>query len=517
MSAPGAAAGEIVPNRGIITVAIMLATIMQILDTTIANVALPSMQGSLNAAQDTITWVLTSYIVAAAIATPLTGWISDQIGRKRWFMICIAGFTAASMLCGIATSLEEMVLFRVAQGAFGAGLVPLSQAVLLDINPRERHGQAMAIWGAGLMVGPIAGPTLGGWLTDSFNWRWAFYVNVPVGIIALLGVLIFMPETKLRERRFDLIGFALLSLAVGALQLMLDRGEQLDWFSSSEILLETGVMAAAFWMFAVHIVTAKEPFIEMVMLKDRNFAVGLVFIFTIGIILLATMALLPPMLQNILGYPVITSGLVLAPRGVGTMISMILVGRLVQKVDARLLILGGLLLTAYSLWEMTTFSPEMGARLIVTNGVVQGLGLGFLFVPLSTLAFATLRPELRTEASSLFSLVRNLGSSVGISIMATLLAQNVQVNHAELAARVSPFNPAIDAFAMPNGLSIASGNTAALAYVNKLATTQAQMISYLDDFKMMAIVALACIPMLLLLRRRPSMAPAVAPAAAAAD
>jgi MFS transporter, DHA2 family, multidrug resistance protein len=515
MSAPGVAPGEVVPNRGIITVAIMLATIMQILDTTIANVALPSMQGSLNAAQDTITWVLTSYIVSAAIATPLTGWVSDKIGRKRLFMICIGGFTLASMLCGIATSLEEMVVFRIAQGFFGAGLVPLSQAVLLDINPRERHGQAMAIWGAGLMVGPIAGPTLGGWLTDSFNWRWAFYVNVPVGIVALLGVLIFMPETKLRERRFDLIGFALLSLGVGALQMMLDRGEQLDWFSSTEILAETGLMVAAFWMFAVHIATAKEPFIEVALLRDRNFVVSLIFIFTIGIILLATMALLPPMLQNILGYPVITSGLVLAPRGVGTMISMIIVGRLVQKVDARLLILGGLLLTAYSLWEMTTFSPEMGPRLIVTNGVVQGLGLGFLFVPLSTLAFATLRPELRTEGSSLFSLVRNLGSSVGISIMATLLAQNIQVNHAELAAHVSPFNPALDSFVLPNGQSVASGSTAALAYLNKLATAQAQMISYLDDFKLMALVALVCIPMLLLLRGRRNVAPAGPPAAAA--
>jgi MFS transporter, DHA2 family, multidrug resistance protein len=492
----------------------MLATIMQILDTTIANVALPSMQGSLNAAQDTITWVLTSYIVAAAIATPLTGWISDQIGRKRWFMICIAGFTAASMLCGIATSLSEMVVFRIAQGAFGAGLVPLSQAVLLDINPRERHGQAMAIWGAGLMVGPIAGPTLGGWLTDSFNWRWAFYVNVPVGIVALLGVLVFMPETKLRARRFDLIGFALLSLAVGALQMMLDRGQQLDWFSSTEILLESGLVVGALWMFAVHIATAKAPFIELVMLKDRNFSVGLVFIFAIGIVLLATMALLPPMLQNIMGYPVITSGLVLAPRGVGTMISMILVGRLVQRVDARLLILTGLLFIAYSLWEMTTFSPEMGERLIVTNGVIQGLGLGLVFVPLSTLAFATLGPELRTEASSLFSLVRNLGSSIGVSIMATLLAQNTQINHAELAANVSPFNPALDAFALPNGMTVGEGGTAALVYLNKLATTQAQMISYLDDFKMMAFVTLVCVPMLLLLRKRQA-APPVAPAAAA--
>ncbi len=458
--------------------------------------------------------MLTSYIVAAAIATPLTGWISDQIGRKRWFMICIAGFTAASMLCGIATSLSEMVVFRIAQGAFGAGLVPLSQAVLLDINPRERHGQAMAIWGAGLMVGPIAGPTLGGWLTNSFNWRWAFYVNVPVGIVALLGVLVFMPETKLRARRFDLIGFALLSLAVGALQMMLDRGQQLDWFSSTEILLESGLVVGAFWMFVVHIATAKAPFIELVMLKDRNFSVGLVFIFAIGIVLLATMALLPPMLQNIMGYPVITSGLVLAPRGVGTMISMILVGRLVQRVDARLLILAGLLLIAYSLWEMTTFSPEMGERLIVTNGVIQGLGLGLVFVPLSTLAFATLRPELRTEASSLFSLVRNLGSSIGVSIMATLLAQNTQINHAELAANVSPFNPALDAFALPNGMTVGEGGTAALVYLNKLATTQAQMISYLDDFKMMAFVTLVCIPMLLLLRKRQA-APSVAPAAAA--
>ncbi len=507
-----AAAGA-VPNRGLITVAIMLATIMQVLDTTIANVALPNMQGSLNAAQDTITWVLTSYIVAAAIATPLTGWVSDRIGRKRLFLICITGFTLASMLCGIATSLEEMVLFRIAQGAFGAGLVPLSQAVLLDINPREKHGQAMAIWGAGIMVGPIVGPTLGGWLTDSFNWRWAFYVNVPVGFVALIGVLVFLPETKLRERRFDLIGFALLSLAIGALQMMLDRGEQLDWFSSTEILVETGLMAAALWMFVVHVMTAPAPFIELPMLKDRNFAIGLTFIFVIGIILLATLALLPPMMQNILGYPVITSGLVLAPRGVGTMVSMIVVGRLVRRVDARLLIFVGLLLTAYSLWDMTAFSPEMGAGPIVVTGVVQGLGLGLIFVPLSTLAFATLNPEYRTEATSLFSLVRNLGSSIGVSIMATLLAQNTQINHAELAANVTPFNPALDDFVLPGGLSAANGSVEALAYLNKLATTQAQMISFLDDFKLMAVVTLACIPMLLMLRRKAAVV-VEAPAAA---
>jgi DHA2 family multidrug resistance protein len=507
MSAESAAAE--VPNRGIITVAIMLATIMQVLDTTIANVALPNMQGSLNAAQDTITWVLTSYIVASAIMTPLTGWMSDRIGRKRLFLVCIGGFTAASMLCGISTSLDEMVVFRILQGAFGAGLAPLSQSVLLDINPRERHGQAMAIWGAGIMVGPIIGPTLGGWLTDSFNWRWAFYVNVPVGFVAFLGVLIFMPETKLRDRRFDLVGFALLALAIGALQLMLDRGEQQDWFSSSEILVEAAIMASALWMFIVHMLTAPAPFIELPMLKDRNFAVGVTFIFVIGIILLATMALLPPMLQGILGYPVVTSGIVLAPRGAGTMVSMILVGRLVHRVDARILIATGLTLTAYSLWEMTGFSPEMGVGPIIETGVVQGLGLGLIFVPLSTLAFATLKPEFRTEATSLFSLVRNLGSSIGVSVMATLLAQNTQVNHMELATRVSPFDPALGAFTQATGFDPLHDITA-LAYVNQLITGQAQMIGYLDDFKVMALVTLCCLPMLLLLKKRGNAPPAAA-------
>jgi DHA2 family multidrug resistance protein len=508
-----AASGTEVPYRGLITASIMLATIMQVLDTTIANVALPSMQGSLNAAQDTITWVLTSYIVASAIATPLTGWVADRIGRKRLFLVAIAGFTLSSMLCGIATGLTEMVAFRILQGVFGASLVPLSQSVLLDINPRERHGQAMAIWGAGIMVGPIIGPTLGGWLTETFDWRWCFYVNVPVGLLAFLGVLAFMPETKLRQRRFDILGFALLGLFVGALQMMLDRGEQLDWFSSTEILLEAGLAVSAIWMFVVHVATAEAPFIELSMIKDRNFAIGLVFIFTIGIILLATMALLPPMLQTILGYPTITSGLVMAPRGVGTMISMVIVGRLVQRVDPRLLILTGLGLTAFSLWEMTGFSPEMGSREIIVTGVVQGLGLGLVFVPLSTLAFATLRPEFRTEASSLFSLVRNIGSSIGISIVATLLAQNTQINHAELAERVTAFNPAVDAFRLPGGMAIEPGATQALAALNALITKQALMIGYLDDYKLMAVITLLCIPMLLLLRR-PGRQPAPDPHAA---
>jgi DHA2 family multidrug resistance protein len=490
-----------VHNRGLITMSIMLATIMQVLDTTIANVALPSMQGSLGAAQDTITWVLTSYIVAAAIATPITGWLADQIGIKRLFMTCVAGFTLASMLCGLSGSLTQMVGFRILQGLFGAALVPLSQSVLLNINPKEKHGQAMAMWGAGIMVGPIIGPTLGGWLTDAFNWRWVFFINLPVGIIAFLGIGAFMPEGPLRIRKFDFFGFAFLSLGIGALQMMLDRGEQLDWFASPEILIEVALMAIGFWVFTIHMATAKNTFIDPHIFKDRNFVTGLIFIFIIGIILLATMALLPPMLQNLYGYPVVTTGMILAPRGVGTMIAMIVVGRLMGKVDPRILILVGLGATTWSLYDMTTWAQVMDSWPFMLTGVVQGFGLGFVFVPLSTIAFATLPPHWRTDAASLFSLVRNLGSSIGVSLVATLLAQNTQVNHEVLAGHVTPFNPALPADA-------AAGNLEALAQLNAVITRDATFIAYIDDFKLMMFITLATIPLLAFMRYKPQKGPA---------
>ncbi len=340
---------EHVEYRGPLTVAIMLATIMQVIDTTIANVALPHMQASLNATQDTITWVLTSYIVAAAIMTPVTGWLSSNLGRKRFFVFTVIGFTAMSLLCGVATNLPEMVTFRLLQGICGAALAPLSQAILLDINPRERHGQAMAIWGAGIMVGPILGPTLGGWLTEVFNWRYVFFVNLPVGILALAGILIFLPHESPKPRRFDLFGFAMLSGAIGALQLLLDRGQDQDWFASPEIWLELAVTISCLWVFVIHSLSREHPFLDLAIFRDRNFSMGLVFIFVIGIILLSGLALMPPMLQNLMGYPVITTGMVMAPRGVGTMITMLIVGRLVRTVDARLLVIAGLALTAYSL------------------------------------------------------------------------------------------------------------------------------------------------------------------------
>jgi len=388
-----------VPHRGLITVSIMLGTIMQVLDTTIANVALPSMTGDLGASQDTINWVLTSYIVAAAIMTPVTGWLSDRFGASSFSSFP----SSASSSSPWPAALPQPLLhgrFRLMQGVFGAAIVPLSQTFLLDINPRERHGQAMAIWGAGIMVGPIIGPTLGGWLTETLNWRWVFFINLPVGIVAFLGSAAYLPNIAKRIRGFDFFGFAMLSLGVGALQLMLDRGADADWFSSLEIWVEFGLALIGFWVFIVHMVTAEHPFIDPKIFLDRNFATGLVFIFVIGVILLASLALLPPMLSTIFGYPTITTGLVMAPRGVGTMISMLLVGRLVRVVDPRILVVTGLMLTAYSLYDMSGFSPEMDDWPILTTGIIQGLGLGLVFVPLSTVAFATLDARYRTDATA---------------------------------------------------------------------------------------------------------------------
>jgi EmrB/QacA subfamily drug resistance transporter len=352
--------GSAVPSRGLITISIMLATVMQALDTTIANVALPHMQGSFSASQDQIAWVLTSYIVAAAIMTPPTGVLAARLGRKRLFLWAVGGFTLSSMLCGAATSLDELIVFRLLQGVFGAGLVPLSQAVLLDTYPRERHGSAMAMWGVGVMVGPILGPTLGGWLTEYYNWRWVFYINVPFGALALLGILTFVPETaRDRSRPFDFFGFALLSLAIGALQLMLDRGELKDWFGSAEILSYAAIAGVGLYMFVLHMFTAERPFLDPALFRDRNLVTGLFFIFLVSIVLLATLALLPPFLQDLMGYPVLTTGLVLAPRGIGTMIAMMLVGRLIGRVDARAFIVLGLLLTAQSLWAMAGFTTAI--------------------------------------------------------------------------------------------------------------------------------------------------------------
>jgi DHA2 family multidrug resistance protein len=496
-----------VANRGLLVVSVMLATLMQALDTTIANVALPNMQGSLSATQDQISWVLTSYIVAAAIATPATGWLASVMGRRRLLLIAIAGFTVASVLCGMASSIGAMVAFRLLQGLFGAALVPLSQSTLLDVYPREKHGAAMALWGMGVMIGPILGPPLGGWLTDAYSWHWVFLINVPIGALALFGVAASLPTDETRESRFDWRGFAFLAIGIGALQLFLDRGGQQDWFGSVEIQIEAALAFLGFYLYFVHWKTSERSFLNLGLFADRNFFASNIFIFVLGVVLFATMALLPPFLQNLMNYPVVTTGLLLAPRGIGTLIAMMLVGRLMARgADARLLAAIGMLLTVYSLWQMMHFSLDVPEHLIVSTGVIQGLGLGLVFVPISTVAYSTLPMSARTEAAGIFSLMRNIGSSVGISIVMTLLSRNTQINHAEIASRITPFN---DNAAQMTAL-LGTNTTTGLAALNGEVTRQASAIAFLNDFWLMMVMTAVAIPLLLLLKPvRNAAAPAV--------
>ena len=495
-----------------ITLSIMLATILQTLDSTIANVALPHMQGTLSASQDQIAWVLTAYIVAAAIATPLTGWVVDRFGQKNVFLVSIAGFTLASMLCGLSNSLAQIVAARLLQGVFGAALVPLSQAVLLDINPKEKQGSAMAIWGVGVMVGPILGPTLGGWLTDSYNWRWVFFINVPIGLLASYGMWRYIrPVPGPRRQRFDVFGFATLSLLIGALQLLLDRGQQNDWFSSTETWIEVIIMIVMATYFTAHtlMTPADKSFVDFRLFRNQNFVTGMLFIFIVGLVLYATRALIPTMLETLLDYPVATTGLVTAPSGVGTMLTMLIAGRLIGRVDLRLMLFVGFTVTAVSLWQMAHYSLDLAQSDIIWPGVIQGIGMGLVFVPLSAATFATLSPEMRSQGTALFSLVRNIGSSIGISLVQTMLVRNTVIAHAALTERLTYSNPAWHNPAVAKAYDLSTLGGA--AFLDGSVTQQAAMMAYIDDFWLMLFLTLAVIPLLLLIR------PPAARAAAAVD
>ncbi|TPL45255.1 DHA2 family efflux MFS transporter permease subunit [Mesorhizobium sp. B2-4-6] len=500
MTTASATGAPVVANRGAITACVILAVIMQALDTTIANVALPYIQGSVSASADQINWVLTSYIVAAAVMTPPSGYLANRFGRKRILLVAITGFVVASVLCGFAQSLPQIVGFRLLQGLFGAALVPLSQSILLDIYSVEERGSAMALFGVSVMVGPVLGPVIGGWLTENVSWRWVFYINVPIGALAFAGVSMFVQETKLDVKaRLDWLGFGMLSIAIASLQMFLDRGEQLNWFSSAEIIVEALVCASAFYIFIVHTFTARDTFVNPRLFLDRNFAVGMVFIFIIGITYLASLALMTPYLQTLMGYPVVTAGIVMGPRGLGTMACMFIVGRLVGKVDTRWLLFIGLAITAWAMYDMTGWTPDVSQWTIISTGFIQGAGLGFLFVPLTTITFATLAPERRSEGTGLYNLSRNIGSSVGISVVTALLTQNQQINHANIATYVTPYNPAFSDPAISQALN--PYTAAGRAALDGLVTLQATIISYVDDFKLMMILSLAAIPLVLLLRK----------------
>jgi MFS transporter, DHA2 family, multidrug resistance protein len=480
-------------NRTMVLISIMLAMIMTVLDQTIANVALPHMAGSVSASADQISWVLTSYIVAAAIMTPTTGWLAGRFGRKQVFLVSIVGFTIASALCGAAQNLPQIIVFRVLQGAFGAAMAPLSQAVMLDTYPIEERGPIMAIWSMGIMVAPIVGPVLGGWLTDDFSWRWVFYINLPVGVLCLLGVSTFLHEQKHPTKlRFDAMGFSLLSITLAAFQLFLDRGQNNDWFNSAEIVIEATIAGVGLILFAIHTFTVEKPFLPIELLQDRNFITATGLAMAVGLLMFSVMALLPGMTQTLLGYPVMTAGLVQAPRGVGSLISMFFAGRLVGRVDTRFLIIGGLGLFALSFFGMSHFDLQMDSFSMVWTGFVQGLGMGFIFLPMTTLAFATLSPALRGDGTGVFTLVRNLGNAAGISVMEALFVRNTQVVHARLTETLTPDNP----MARP-GLA----SQTAMAAMDGEVTRQASMVSYIDVFHLMFLATLAAIPLVLLLRK----------------
>jgi DHA2 family multidrug resistance protein len=491
-----------VANRAAITICVILATLMQSLDGTIANVALPYIQGSVSASQDEIAWVLTSYLVAAAIMTPATGYLAGRFGLKQLFLVSVGGFTAASMLCGVAQSLVEIVLFRILQGMFGAALVPLSQTVLMNIYPKERQGSAMSLWSMAVTIGPVLGPVLGGWLTSSYSWRYVFYINLPVGLAALAGMIVFMPKVSGNaSSKLDWFGFAALSLTIAAAQVLLDRGEELDWFSSGEIVIEAIIAAAAFYLFLVHTFTAREPFVRPSLFRDRNFSAGSLFGVIVGLTYYASLSLQPAYLQNLMNYPILTAGLVLGPRGLGTMAAFVLVGRLVGRVDTRLLLAVGLGLTAGAFHAMTGWTPDVSRTTVIVVGVVQGVGLGFLFLPLTVVTLATLAPEVRAEGAGFSTLVRNIGSSVGISVVNALLTRNTQVNHGAIGQHVTAVNRGFDDQMVARLWN--PFTAAGRAALDGVVTRQAQIIAYVDDYKLLMIATLAVAPLLFVFQRPP--------------
>jgi MFS transporter, DHA2 family, multidrug resistance protein len=485
-------------RRNMVTICAMTATIMQALDTTIANVALPYMQGTLSASQDQINWVLTSYIVAAAIMTAPVGWIANRFGRKRTFIVCSAGFTIASVLCGLAQDINQMVLFRLLQGVFGAALVPLSQAVMLDSYTLQERAKAMSIWGMGVMMGPIMGPSLGAWLTETYSWHWVFFVNLPFGIITVLGLVIFMDETRQdRNLRFDWFGFAALAVGIGSLQVALDRGEQLGWLESNEIIAEFIVSAVGFYYFFAHSFTTDKPFIQFAIFKDKNFVGGCVFMAVMGLVLFSTMALSSPYLQNVIGYPIITAGLLLASRGCGTFVAMMLVGRMMRFIEARTLIISGLSLTCLSLFYMTRWTDQTGVTEIVTLSIIQGFGFGLVFVPLSTVAFLTLPNHLRTDGTSMLTLLRNVASSIGISIVIAQLTEGSRRVYAVLSQHVTPFNHAMQ---MPDVRGMIDMSTdAGRAMADVMVSLQAQIIAFSLDYQLVMLFTLCTIPLAIII------------------
>ena len=506
-------------NPWLIAAAVMLATFMEVLDTSVANVALPHIAGNLSATPEEATWVLTSYLVSNAIILPAANWLGRFFGRKRFLIVCITLFTLSSALCGAATSLGMLVVARIAQGAGGGALQPIAQAVLMESFPVEKRGSAMAVFGLGVVVAPIIGPTLGGWITDNYSWRWIFYINIPIGILAIFMARTFIEDPPYiknqRPPRIDYIGFGLMALALGTVQLVLDKGQEEEWFASSFITWVTILSVTAAISFVIWELRSKDPIVDLRVLLNRNFAVGTSLMVVMGIVLYGTIALLPLFLQTVLGYPAVASGMAVSPRGIGAVISMLIVGRLIGKVRSRYLIMFGFTVLGYSTYQFSNINLEISIASIVWPSIMSGFAMGFIFVPLTTMALGTLSNEQMGNASGVFNLMRNTGGSVGIATVTTLLARWAQVHQAAIVSHLTPYDPAYQARLHQLTQAFATRGSSVVAeqqaYAGLYGTLvrQATVLSYIDVFRLLAFLCVLCIPAALLFERVKAKAGAV--------
>ncbi|MBT5050353.1 MAG: DHA2 family efflux MFS transporter permease subunit [Rhodospirillaceae bacterium] len=487
-------------KRVMITVAVMLATTVIIMDMNIASIALPHMQGGLSANQDQISWVMTIYFMMQATTMSATGWLAGRLGRKRLFIGTLIGFTICSMLSGSADSIPEIMFYRGLQGMFSAAVVPISQALMLDTYPKERHPQALAIWGMGVMFAPVMGPVIGGWLTDEYSWRWVFYVSMPFAVLAIIGAMIFIRETpRNRERKFDWFGFICIGLSLAGLQFMLDRGEGEGWFDSDFILLNAAIVCIAFYLFITHSLTTDNPFISRGIFADRNFVLGLLFMFLLGALVLSMNVIMPLFLQNSRGFPILTAALVMMPRGLGTMFGLTLAGRIANIVDPRVVIVFGFGCVAYSAWLLSTFTTDVGLGDFVIAGFFNGIGIGAIWVPLTTVSFWTLPVQYRTEASTLTSLFRNYGSGIGVSVVISVLTRSQSTAHSHMTEHVNPYAESLQAPGVPSQWDILT-NDGLMALQSEI-SRQALSIGFLNDFNLIFYGAMISIPLVILMAR----------------
>ncbi|MFL6213882.1 MAG: DHA2 family efflux MFS transporter permease subunit [Blastocatellia bacterium] len=498
-------------NPWLIAASVMLATFMEVLDTSVANVALPHIAGSLSASTDEATWVLTSYLVSNAIILPATAWLATFFGRKRLLITCIAIFTVSSFVCGAATSLPMLIIARIVQGAGGGALQPIAQATMLESFPPERRGVAMAIYGMGVVVAPIIGPTLGGWITDNYSWRWVFYINIPVGALAVFMAQSFIedpPYIKNAARSMiDYIGFGLMAVWLATLQIVLDKGQQEDWFASPLIVWFAIISVASLIAFVVWEMRVKQPIVNLRVLINRNFAVGTILITVVGIVLYGSTALLPLFLQTVMGYPALESGMAVSPRGLGSMLSMIVVARLIGKVDARYLIAGGFLVLGLSVWWLGGITLEISKSYVVWPNIISGFAMGFIFVPLTTLTTGTLRNEEIGNATGIYNLMRNIGGGLGISAVTTMLSRNAQIHQASMVSHLTPYDPAFQQrvaeiqAAFGSQMSPAAARQQAYGMIYGTLVRQASALSFIDTFRLLGVLCLICVGLVFFFRR----------------